>query len=84
MVRSTLIALNTDQPPSYPFINSMNRSNGICNTLEDPFGSISVSNKMEDVNLKVFYIIKRINESRTLEKYIYRFIDVNLMVRNVT
>ena len=70
MARSTLIDLTTDQPPPYPFINSMNRSNGSCNTLEVPFGSICVFNKMEDMNLTVFCIIKRINESRTLEKYI--------------
>ena len=56
MAKLTLIDLSNDQLPSYPSINSMNRSNGSCNTTEDPFGRIFVSNKIGDVNLKVFNI----------------------------
>ena len=39
-----------------------------CNTVEDPFGRICVCNRMEDVNLKVFDMIKKTNESKTLMK----------------
>ena len=56
MAKLTLIDLSNDQLPSYPSINSMNRSNRSCNTIEDPFGRIFVSNKIGDVNLKVFNI----------------------------
>ena len=34
---------------------------GSCNTVEDPFGRIFVPNKMDNVNLKVFSMIKGIN-----------------------
>ena len=58
MAKLTLIDLSNDQLPSYPSINSMNRSNRSCNTIEDPFGRMFVSNKIgkKYVNLKVFNI----------------------------
>ena len=40
------------------------------NTAEDSFGRICVPNKLENVNLEVIKIIKEINESKTLVKYI--------------
>ena len=44
----------------------MNSCDGSCNTMEDPFDRICIPNKMKDVNLKVFNMIKGINESKTL------------------
>ena len=57
MVRQTLIDLNPDELYHYPFIISMNRCNGPCNTAEDPFGGICIPNK-------VFNMIIGINESK--------------------
>ena len=48
MVRQTLLDLNRDEPYYYPFIISMNRCNGSCNTVEDPFSRICIPNKMEE------------------------------------
>ena len=62
----------------------MNSCNGSCNTMEDPFGRICIPNKIEDMNLKVFNIIKGINESKTPIKHISCSVDVNLMIGNVT
>ena len=70
MVRSTLIDLNLNEIHYYPFIISMNRCDGSWNTTEDCFGRIWVPNKMEDMNLKVFNMIKVINEPKTLAKHI--------------
>ena len=69
MVKSTLIDLNHDEIHYYLFIISMNRCNGSCNTVDDPLGGISPPDKMEDVNLKVFNMIKGINVLRTLAKH---------------
>ena len=69
MVRPMLIDLNLDKL-LYPFIINMNRCDGSCSTVEDPFGRICVPNKMEDMNLKVFNMIKGINESKTLTRLI--------------
>ena len=48
----------------------MNICDGICNTIDDPFGRICFPNNSEDMNLKVFNMIKAINESKTLAKQI--------------
>ena len=40
MVRPTLINLNPDELLYYPFVISMNKCDGSCNTVEDPFGRI--------------------------------------------
>ena len=70
LVKPTLIDLNLGEIHSYPFLISMDRCDGSCNTVKNPFGRICVPNKMEGVNLKVFNTIKGINESRTLAKRI--------------
>ena len=70
IVKPILFDLNTDELRSYPFIISMNRCDGNCNTTEDQFGRTCVSKKLEDVNLKVFNIINGINELKTLVKHI--------------
>lgn len=54
----------------YKFIISMSNFNGSCNTAEDSGGRICVPNKMEEVKLKLFNLIKLINESRTPSKHI--------------
>ena len=51
MVWSTIIDLNLEELYYYLFIISMNRCDGTCNTIEDPFGRICVPCKMADVNL---------------------------------
>ena len=41
-----------------------------CNAVEDPFDKIRVPNKMKHKNLKVFNMMKVINESNALAKQI--------------
>ena len=70
MTLPTLIVLNPDKYNQrsryYPFIVSLDRCKGICGNVDDLFNGICVSNKTEDVNLSVFNMITRINESKTL------------------
>ena len=54
----------------YPFMANLDRCNGSCNTLVDRSATICVSNKTENVNLNVFNMITRINESKTLPRHI--------------
>ena len=43
---------------------------GSCNTLNDLFNKACITNKTEDLNLRVFSMIAGINESKTLTKHI--------------
>lgn len=49
---------------------SIHWCDGSCNIIEDLFGRICVPNEIEGLNLKVFNVIKRINESKALVKHI--------------
>lgn len=62
--RPTLIDLNTNEVLYYPFAVSLDRCHEICNTLDDSLGRICVSNKTEGVNLNVFNMVTKINESK--------------------
>ena len=68
--RTTFFDLNPDELHYYPFIISLDRCDESCNNFEYPFVGICLPNKTEDVNLKVFNIIRGINESKTLVKHI--------------
>ena len=67
-----------------PFIISINRCGGSCNSLEHPFARIGVPNKIEEVNLKIFNLIKDIKNQRHFRNIFQVIMNVNLMVRNVT
>ena len=69
-VRMTLIDLNLNEIHYYPFMVSLDRFGGRCDTVEDPFGRIYIPSEIEDVNLKVFNITKGMDESKTLAKHI--------------
>ena len=53
-------------------------------TVDDPFGRICAPNKINDVNLSVFNMIKGRNESKHSQIKSHMIVDVNLMVENVT
>ena len=48
----------------------LNRCVGNCNTLNELSNKVCVTNKTEDLNLSMFNMIKEINESKTLVKYV--------------
>ena len=71
MVRLTIIDLNLNDLHYHLFIISMNRFDGSRIAVEDTFGRICIPNKIEDMNLKVFSMVKWINELKALVKHIF-------------
>ena len=55
---------------TYTFSVKLDTCAESCNTLNDLSNKVYVPNKKEDLNLSVFNIITRINESKTLTKHI--------------
>ena len=68
----------------YPYSVYLDKCKGSCNTLDDISNKICVSNKTEDLNLKVFNLITGTNESKKLTNIYHTNINVNSMVGNVT
>ena len=62
--------LNTDELHYYLLMVNLGRCfEKSSNTVNNPFGRISIPWKIENVNLKLFNIIKKINESKKLMKH---------------
>ena len=70
MIRRTLIDLIPVELNYYPFMISLDKFSGICNSVDDISTKICVSSKTKDINIKVFNMITNINESKTMVKHI--------------
>ena len=72
-VKPTLTELDFDELHYYPFIISLGRCDGSCNTVENPFGRICRSNETEDhqgVNYSKTNVKNISYEYRCLERHI--------------
>ena len=86
MVQPTLINLYPNEYSQelhyYPSAAKLDRCVESCSTLNDLSNKLCVPYKTEDLNLSVFNVITRINESKTLKNYILLSMNVNLMEEN--
>ena len=85
-IQPTLINLHPNEYSQefhyYSFTVKLDRCVGSCNTLNDLSNKACVPNKTEDLNLSVFNMIARINQSKTLTSIFPANVNVNLMKRN--
>ena len=51
----------------YPFIIKINKCNGNCNNNDDPYAKICVPDVIKDLNVKVFNLRSRANETRSIK-----------------
>ena len=74
MTQPTLIDLYPNEYSQefhyYPFSVKLDRCIGSCNTRYDLSDKVCIPNKAEDLNLTMFNMITRINESKILTKHI--------------
>ena len=61
-----LVNINFDKTFFYPFIVSVNKCGGNCNTIDDPYAGVHVPNKIKKINTKVFNSMSGVNETRFL------------------
>ena len=59
--------MNTNEPVFYPFSIKTSKCSGSCNNIDDPYAKICVSNVIKDLNVKVFNVMLRINETRHIK-----------------
>ena len=55
--RPTLVDINSNETPFYPFAASVNKCGIICKTSDESYARVCVSNKVEHMNVKLFNII---------------------------
>ena len=58
--------LNKNEPVFYPYSIKANKCSGDCNNINDPMVKLCVPNIVRDMNIKVFNLLARINETRKI------------------
>ena len=59
---------------------SLDKFNEICNAADDLSTKIYVPSETKDTNVKMFNMITKINEAKTLSKHISLFLNVSSIV----
>ena len=87
-VKPEIINVNTNEPVFYPFSIKTSKCSGSCNNINDPYRKICVPNIVKYLNLKVFNLMSRTNETRHIKwhktcKCKYRLDAVFVIINNV-
>ena len=66
-IRSEKISVNTNEPMFYPYIIAINKCKGSGNTINDPHAKLCVPDTIKTINIKVFNLLSKTNETRHTE-----------------
>ena len=58
---------NTNEPMFYPHTIKINKCKGSCNTINDPYAKLCVPDTIKNINVKVFNLMSRTNETRHIK-----------------
>ena len=66
-VRLDIVNVNSNEPVFYPFSIKTSKCSGSCNNINDPYAKLSVPDVVKNINIKVFNLISRTNETRHIK-----------------
>ena len=66
-VRPEIINVNSDEPVFYPFSIKTSKCSGSCNNIHNPYEKLCVPDVVKNLNVKVFNLMSRTNETRHIE-----------------
>ena len=64
--RPKIINVNNNEPVFYPYSIKVNKRSGSCSNINDPYAKLCVPNIIKNINVIVFNIMSRINETRQI------------------
>ena len=65
--RPKIIIVNSNNPVLYPFSIQTGKSSSSCNNINDPYAKICVPDVVKNLNVKVFNLKSRANETRHIK-----------------
>ena len=74
-VRPETINLNSNEPVFYPFSIKTSECSGSCNNINDSYAKICVPDVVKNLNVKVFNLILKTNETRNGMKFVSVNVD---------
>ena len=63
-VRLEVLNVNSKEPIFYPFSIKISKYSGTCNDINNPYGKLCVPDVIKNLNIKVFDLMSRTNETR--------------------
>ena len=64
-VRQQIVNVISDDPVFFPFSIKTSKCSGSYNNINDPYAKMRVPDVVKDLNLKVFNLLSRTNETNT-------------------
>ena len=65
--RPEITNVNSNHPVFYPFSVKTSKCSGSCNNINDPYAKICVPDVVKDLNVKVFNLMSRTNETKNIK-----------------
>ena len=66
-VRPQIVNVNSDEPVLFPFSIKTSKCSGSCNNINNPYAKLCVPDVVKNLNVKVFNLMSRTNETRHIE-----------------
>ena len=66
-VRPEIVNVNSNEPVFYPFSIKTSKCSGSCNNINDPYAKLCVPDVVKNLNIQVFNLVWRTNETRHIE-----------------
>ena len=68
-IKPEIVDINSNNQIFYPFSVKINRCSGKCNNINDPYARMCVPDTVKNLNVEVFNLMSRTNETRSIEWY---------------
>ena len=66
-VSPEIINVNSNEPVFFPFSIKTSKCSGSCNNINDPYAKLCVPDVVKNLNVKVFNLMSKTNETRHIE-----------------
>ena len=66
-IRPKIVNINSTEPSFYLYSILVNKCSGTCNNINDPYAKLCVPDVAKNMNIKVFNLMSRTNETRLKE-----------------
>ena len=66
-IRPKIININSNEPSFYRYSIEVNKCSSSCNNINDPYAKLCLPDVVEEINVKVFNLMSRANETRHKE-----------------
>ena len=63
-IRPKIVNVNSNEPVFYPFSIKTSKCSGSCNNINNPIAKLVVPDVVKNLNVKVFNLMSRTNETR--------------------